>query len=141
MPRASASADQLARKHHARLARLPEDLLIGDPGPTSMFDDRLYKRGALTLHALRLLLGDDDFFGVLREWTTTHRHATATTADFIDLVDDADRARTSARSSRRGSTAPSCRPLPPPRGGHGRGTGPTTATLTRQPSIRRSTIR
>jgi aminopeptidase N len=82
----AAPADQLARQHHARLARLPEDLLIGDPGPTSMFDDRLYKRGALTLHGLRLLLGDEDFFGVLREWTTTHRHATATTADFIDLV-------------------------------------------------------
>ena len=56
------------------------------PGPANMFDDRLYKRGALTLHGLRLVLGDEDFFSVLREWTTTHRHATATTADFIDLV-------------------------------------------------------
>ena len=30
-----------------------------------MFDDRVYKRGALTLHALRLTLGDDMFFGLL----------------------------------------------------------------------------
>jgi len=82
----AASADRLAREYHRRLSQLPEDLLIGDPGPSNMFDDRLYKRGALTLHALRLLLGDVDFFGVLREWTTTHRHATATTADFIELV-------------------------------------------------------
>jgi aminopeptidase N len=51
-----------------------------------MFDDRLYKRGALTLHALRLDLGDEAFFEVLRAWTTAHRHGTATTADFIDLV-------------------------------------------------------
>ncbi len=81
-----ASADRLAREHHARLSRLPEDLLIGDPGPARMFDDRLYKRGALTLHALRLELGDVAFFDVLRAWTATRRHGTATTADFIDLV-------------------------------------------------------
>jgi aminopeptidase N len=80
------SADELAREHHALLARLPADLLVGEPGPTHMFDDRLYKRGALTLHALRLDLGDEAFFDVLRAWTTAHRHGTATTADFIDLV-------------------------------------------------------
>lgn len=80
------SADELARKHHALMAPLPADLLVGDPGPTHMFDDRLYKRGALTLHALRLDLGDEAFFEVLRAWTTAHRHGTATTADFIDLV-------------------------------------------------------
>ena len=31
----------------------PQDLLLSDPGPRDMFDDRVYKRGALTLHALR----------------------------------------------------------------------------------------
>ena len=30
-----------------------------------MFDDRVYKRGALTLHALRLMIGDVAFFGLL----------------------------------------------------------------------------
>ena len=80
------SADELARRHHALLAQLPADLLIGDPGPTHMFDDRLYKRGALTLHALRLGIGDDEFFELLRTWTAVHRHGTATTADFEDLA-------------------------------------------------------
>ena len=47
------TADEQARAAHARLAGLPQDLVIGDPGPDAMFDDRLYKRGALTLHALR----------------------------------------------------------------------------------------
>ena len=42
---------------------LPQDLVLGDPGPEDMFDDRLYKRGAITLHALRGDLGDDAFFG------------------------------------------------------------------------------
>ena len=40
-----------------------------------MFDDRVYKRGALTLHALRLTLGDDVFFGLLQTWTRTYRAA------------------------------------------------------------------
>ena len=39
--------------------RLPQDLVLADPGPDLMFDDRVYKRGALTLHALRRAVGDD----------------------------------------------------------------------------------
>ena len=61
---------------------------MGDPGPDLMFDDRVYKRGALTLHALRLTLGDVAFFGLLRTWTRTYRASTATTADFIALAED-----------------------------------------------------
>ena len=51
-----------------------------------MFDDRVYKRGALTLHALRLTLGDDTFFGLLRQWTLAHRHSTVTSEQFTDLA-------------------------------------------------------
>ncbi|PWC05775.1 M1 family metallopeptidase [Agromyces badenianii] len=80
------SADELARRHHALVAQSPADLLIGDPGPVHMFDDRVYKRGALTLHALRLEMGDAGFFELLRTWTDEHRHATATTSEFIELV-------------------------------------------------------
>jgi len=47
-----------------------------------MFDDRVYKRGALTLHALRSALGDDAFFALLREWTAAHRNRTVTTTEF-----------------------------------------------------------
>jgi aminopeptidase N len=47
-----------------------------------MFDDRVYKRGALTLHALRLTVGDDAFFALLRAWTDRYRFEVATTADF-----------------------------------------------------------
>ena len=48
-----------------------------------MFDDRLYKRGALTLHALRETLGEAAFFELLREWPTRHRHGTVTTDTFV----------------------------------------------------------
>ncbi|WP_407319089.1 M1 family metallopeptidase [Isoptericola halotolerans] len=80
------AADQLAREHHGRLAVLDQDLVIADPGPRLMFDDRLYKRGALTLHALRLALGDDTFFALLHTWTDRYRHGHATTADLRALV-------------------------------------------------------
>jgi aminopeptidase N len=51
-----------------------------------MFDDRVYKRGALTLHALRERLGDDKFFALLKDWTTRYQHATAVTDDFTGLA-------------------------------------------------------
>jgi aminopeptidase N len=81
------TADALARSHRRSLASQPRDLVVSDPGPDLMFDDRLYKRGAVTLHALRLTLGDGAFFAVLRDWCTRHRHSLATTADFRALVE------------------------------------------------------
>ncbi|WP_278260581.1 M1 family metallopeptidase [Nocardia sp. AG03] len=80
------SADQLARAARANLARQPQDIVVGDPGPKDMFDDRVYKRGALTLHALRLELRDHLFFQLIREWTARYRHATVTTEEFVDLA-------------------------------------------------------
>ena len=53
-----------------------------------MFDDRVYKRGALTLHALRHTIGDENFFTLLREWTSRYRHGTAVTDDFTGLAAD-----------------------------------------------------
>lgn len=78
--------DELARYHHGQLRQKPQDLLLADPGPRQMFDDRVYKRGALTLHALRGQLGDDKFFALLKDWTTRYRHGTATTDDFTGLA-------------------------------------------------------
>jgi aminopeptidase N len=79
-------ADELARQHHERLRASPQDLLLADPGPRDMFDDRVYKRGALTLHALREQLGDEKFFALLRDWTTRHRHGNVNTDDFTRLA-------------------------------------------------------
>ncbi|GHG56511.1 peptidase M1 [Sinomonas cellulolyticus] len=64
-----------------------KDILIGDPGPDLMFDDRVYKRGALALHAVRRALGDDRFFRLLKAFSEEHRHASASTADFLELAD------------------------------------------------------
>ncbi|WP_323743036.1 MULTISPECIES: M1 family metallopeptidase [unclassified Rathayibacter] len=80
-----ASADACARRHYALLRRQPQDLVVGDPGPVALFDDRVYKRGALTLHALRLSMGDEPFFGLLRTWTARHAFAAVTDEEFREL--------------------------------------------------------
>ena len=46
----------------------------------------MYKRGALTLHALRTTIGDDKFFELIQEWTSKYRYSTVSTADFTDLA-------------------------------------------------------
>ncbi len=79
------SAQEWATRHHARLDDLDQDLLLSDPGPDLMFDDRVYKRGALLLHALRLHLGDNAFFSLLREWTRTHAHGSVNTDAFVEF--------------------------------------------------------
>ena len=80
------SANTLARTHHALLRAKPKDIVLGDPGVDSMFDDRVYKRGGCLLHALRLRLGDERFFALLRAWTSERRFGTAVGADFEELA-------------------------------------------------------
>ncbi|MDF3298849.1 M1 family metallopeptidase [Streptomyces tropicalis] len=77
------SADTIARAEWRRLAAGPQSLRIADPGPDRIFDDRVYNRGACTLHALRLTTGDDRFFAMLRGWHRAHRGGSADTAAFV----------------------------------------------------------
>ncbi len=79
------SADDCAAAHRAKVDALPRDIVVGDPGPHDMFDDRVYKRGALALHALRRELGDAAFFGAVRAYTLARRHGSVSTADFVEF--------------------------------------------------------
>ena len=45
----------------------------------------VYRRGGMTLQALREKLGDPTFFQILRTWVTDHEYGNATTAEFIAL--------------------------------------------------------
>ncbi|MGO1482244.1 MAG: M1 family metallopeptidase [Brachybacterium sp.] len=74
-------------KHHALLVGLPQDdLVLAHPGQALMFDDRVYKRGALTVHALRTHVGDEVFFEIVRGWLAEHRSGTVTTEIFLEHV-------------------------------------------------------
>ncbi len=46
----------------------------------------MYKGGAMVLHALRLELGDDDFFEILRQWVARYNGRSATSDDFRSLA-------------------------------------------------------
>ena len=59
------------------------------PAPANLFSPTVvYERGALTLHALRLLVGDEAFFAILREWTGRFHNGNATTEDFVALAEE-----------------------------------------------------
>jgi aminopeptidase N len=58
-----------------------------DPGATEIFSNAVYDRGAMTLHQLRLAVGDDDFFAILRQWVADHRYDDGTTEQFTALAE------------------------------------------------------
>ena len=58
------------------------------PATTNLFSASVYLRGAFTLHALRLEIGDDAFFELLRTWVETYGGANATTADFEAMAEE-----------------------------------------------------
>ncbi len=62
-------------------------LKIGDPGAEELFNEAVYERGAMTLHALRLKIGDKAFFQVLRAWAQRNRYGAVSTADLITLAE------------------------------------------------------
>lgn len=80
------SAQALAALAHRKLAGLPQDLQLADPGRKLMFDDRLYERGGLVLHAVRCALRDESFFRMLRAWAALHRGGAVTTESFTRHV-------------------------------------------------------
>ena len=64
----------------------------GRPPRDDLFNASVYIAGGLTLHALRLEIGDDAFFEVLRTYYDRFAGGTATTADFVAVSEEiADR--------------------------------------------------
>lgn len=59
---------------------------IRDPGPDAMFTRSVYDRGALALHALRIDVGDDTFFAILRAWATSFARGNGSTEEFVALA-------------------------------------------------------
>jgi aminopeptidase N len=59
----------------------------GDPGAQDPFHNAVYVRGAMTLHQLRLVAGDDAFFRILREWTASNQYGNATIGQFQALAE------------------------------------------------------
>jgi aminopeptidase N len=60
----------------------------GDPGPDNLFSPSVYQRGALTLQALRVTVGDEAFFKLLQTYTDRFRDKSASTADFVRVAEE-----------------------------------------------------
>jgi aminopeptidase N len=58
----------------------------GDPGASGLFGDAVYKRGGMTVYALRRALGDAAFAKLLTTWTSQHRDGNGTTAEMKALA-------------------------------------------------------
>lgn len=63
-------------------------VLPGNPTVNTLFSGAVYDRGALTLHALRLEVGDELFFEILRTYAERFRYSNAATTDFIALAQE-----------------------------------------------------
>ncbi len=61
---------------------------IGDPGARNLFNQQVYIRGAWTLHALRLKIGDARFFQLLQTYHEQFKHADASIPEFIELAEE-----------------------------------------------------
>lgn len=53
-----------------------------------LFSNGIYRRAALTLHALRLKIGDEDFFALVREFVARFGGQAVTTEEFIALAEE-----------------------------------------------------
>lgn len=76
--------DASVRAHYRALT--PQDFTIADPGPRNMFDDRVYKRGAITLHALRRTVGDEAFFAAVRSYVARSAYGVVEPFDLANAL-------------------------------------------------------
>lgn len=60
----------------------------GEPKPDDLFNAGVYEWGALGLHALRLKLGDDDFFETLRTYYERFAGGNVTPEDLIAVTEE-----------------------------------------------------
>jgi hypothetical protein len=60
---------------------------VADPGAAHLFDPPVYQRGALALHALRVRIGDEAFFRLLKTWVSANAGGNVTTKRFIALAE------------------------------------------------------
>jgi aminopeptidase N len=63
------------------------ELSIGDPGVPTLFTNPVYQRGAMTLQALQNVVGEADFFRILRTWVRVYGGAQGTIPQFEALAE------------------------------------------------------
>jgi aminopeptidase N len=64
------------------------DSKIGQPPPDELYDWESYDGGAMVIHALRLQVGDEVFFDILRTYLERYRYGNAGTEEFIAVAEE-----------------------------------------------------
>jgi aminopeptidase N len=64
------------------------DYAPGYPPANDLFNRGVYLQGAWTLHALRLKVGDEIFFNILKTYYDRFKYANASTEDFIAVAEE-----------------------------------------------------
>jgi aminopeptidase N len=59
------------------------------PNPTVLFTTAVYERGAMTIQALRVKIGELAFWQLVRDWAADNRYGNVNTADFIAAAERA----------------------------------------------------
>lgn len=79
--------DRLYARADSPIWRVPP----GDPGAEDPFQASVYDRGAMTLQALRVTIGDRAFFELLKTWAAQKRNANVTTPELVALAEQISR--------------------------------------------------
>lgn len=82
-----AAFEALVRAQYLRMAQA-KMWAPAQPPANQLFGPPIYTRGAWSLHALRLRIGDEAFFALLRAWVTRYQYGNASTPDFIALAEE-----------------------------------------------------
>lgn len=77
---AAAVAESLQRRRSASGS-------TAKPSVEKLFDFEVYEGGAVVLQALRLTIGDDAFFSLLKSWVRDNIGTSRTTGDFVALAE------------------------------------------------------
>jgi len=76
------------RFQYAEVTTYPEAYVSpGDPPANDLFNGGVYVWGGLTLHALRLEIGDEAFFETLKTYFALYKNGNVTTDDFITVAE------------------------------------------------------
>ena len=80
--------DDWVKSQYTDVVKRPSEFVPpGDPSTDDLFNSGVYIRGGLTLHALRLVVGDQAFFEILKTYFALYKNGNATTDDFIAIAE------------------------------------------------------
>ncbi|MCA1984518.1 M1 family metallopeptidase [Nocardioides nematodiphilus] len=76
------TASEVLHSEYARTLAPFWSTRVAAPGARGLWTRQVYQRGGLTLAALRIRVGDRDFWRIMRGWARTHAGLAVTTAEF-----------------------------------------------------------